>query len=482
MPGVRQDLKEPTAVKRTRLIWLLPVVLMGLGVGCSRPTSPIVQVSRVEEGDLEGRFVASGRVSGTSIHISPAGWGRIRTVAVKENQSVAKGQPLIYFEDEDQRTHVTTLRSQLEASLARLSEAQKQLTIKRSQTDSNLARAGATESEARWHLKETLSGARQEELRQAQLDVRAAEIEKQRIHTERIRLEELLSEDVAAEVEVERGRAADETALARLNQARERLRLYEKGPRQEQRQVARAQVTRARAEVATARTGYLELDALEQRVRAAEAEIRQLQSQLHETELTLAKMVVRAPQAGIVNQIHAEVGEMARAGEPVMNLVVPGRLWVEANLDEQDAGYVEKGQKVDVKISSRPGERFSGVVDEVSPALERQEGSIRSRTLPCRIKLPTQTKGLKPGLEADVEGSRKIAERSLLIPRSALLRTKGSDAVFVVERGTAHKREIKVRAMTADKVAVASGIAAQATVIVGGLDQLQDGAMVRTEP
>ena len=98
------------------------------------------------------------------------------------------------------------------------------------------------------------------------------------------------------------------------------------------------------------------------RYRAAQAVVDAAQR-----DLRLA--TVMAPAAGIVAQVDTiRPGDYARAGQPVLSLVSPDDVWVEANYKETDLTYMRPGQRAEISVDTYPGETFDAVVDSIGAA------------------------------------------------------------------------------------------------------------------
>lgn len=65
-----------------------------------------------------------------------------------------------------------------------------------------------------------------------------------------------------------------------------------------------------------------------------------------------AQVQVRSPIEGVVVAIPASAGDVLAAGRPIMTLVDPANLWVQAQIDETRVGRVRPGQPVEVTVDS----------------------------------------------------------------------------------------------------------------------------------
>ena len=96
---------------------------------------------------------------------------------------------------------------------------------------------------------------------------------------------------------------------------------------------------------------------------------RAAQSVVDAAERDLRLATVTAPAAGIVAQVDTiRPGDYARAGQPVLSLVSPDDVWIEANYKETDLTYMRPGQKAEISVDTYPGETFDAVVDSIGAA------------------------------------------------------------------------------------------------------------------
>jgi multidrug resistance efflux pump len=79
------------------------------------------------------------------------------------------------------------------------------------------------------------------------------------------------------------------------------------------------------------------------------------------------KVDVQAPIDGMVIAVPSAVGATIAAGAPLVTLVDPTQLWVNANVDETKVGRVKVGQAVDVHVDALGGS-VPGRVESVTPA------------------------------------------------------------------------------------------------------------------
>lgn len=128
-------------------------------------------------------------------------------------------------------------------------------------------------------------------------------------------------------------------------------------------------------------------------------------------EAEIAKMRILAPFKGTVLRRHVEPGEVINAQTTLVTLADLSRVRIEAEVDEYDAGRVQKGATVKITAEGFPGEAWQGIVEEVphsvvEKGLQPRDPSrpIDVRVLRAKIALSSTTP-LKLGQRVEVEVS-----------------------------------------------------------------------------
>jgi len=101
------------------------------------------------------------------------------------------------------------------------------------------------------------------------------------------------------------------------------------------------------------------------------------------------------------------------------------KVWVLGELYEMDIARVKKGAPATVRVVAYPGKVFKGTVDWVSGALDPN-----TRTAKVRCTFDNPDKLLRPMMYSSVQISVD-QEKTLAIPRNALLRLDQTTAVFL---------------------------------------------------
>ncbi|WP_242662320.1 efflux RND transporter periplasmic adaptor subunit [Teichococcus deserti] len=201
---------------------------------------------------------------------------------------------------------------------------------------------------------------------------------------------------------------------------------------------------------------------------AAAAELRIAEDRLDDTEL-------RADAPGLVVARGAEVGEVVRAGQPVLQIArqdgrdavfdVPAALLRRASIELE----------VSVALADDPGVQASGRVREVAPQADAATGTFR-----VRVGLTAPPPAMRLG--AAVIGRVTLpGEAAIKLPASALVARDGQAAVWVVDpaSGAVALRGVEVARHTAAAVVIAAGLQGGETVVAAGAQALHPGQRVR---
>ena len=125
----------------------------------------------------------------------------------------------------------------------------------------------------------------------------------------------------------------------------------------------------------------------------------------------LAEVV--APRSGVIAARWVKEGDTVPAGEPIVSLMDPRRVWVVANIDEDKIERVRPGQLVEVDVKSL-NRTLVGRVATVSPVTvatlgpppERSSSSNFRRVtqvIPIKITLDEDPLSLIPGSSANIK-------------------------------------------------------------------------------
>lgn len=146
-----------------------------------------------------------------------------------------------------------------------------------------------------------------------------------------------------------------------------------------------------------------------------------------------------APAGGIVTNIAVHPGAAVSAGMPLLEITDLARVWIVADVIEDQLAWVAPGQSAEIRFNALPGEAFEGRVDYVAPKLDPA-----TRSVPVRIVLNNPGLKLKPGMYANVSLLGGQGEEGVIVPSEAVIVT-GKRAIVLVAEAEGRFRPVEVK-------------------------------------
>ena len=137
------------------------------------------------------------------------------------------------------------------------------------------------------------------------------------------------------------------------------------------------------------------------------------------------RSVATAPFDGIIVKRYANPGEWVSVGAPIFELASQ-RVEVEVNVPQAVVTFITPGSETAITVE---GKRYSGKIRVLVP-----QGNTMSRTFPLKIDM-NNDKALLGGMDAIVSLPSGNKQSCLMIPRDAVVKRDGRDAVFTVTDG-----------------------------------------------
>jgi len=208
---------------------------------------------------------------------------------------------------------------------------------------------------------------------------------------------------------------------------------------------------------------------------AAREEIQQADAALAMARSILSKTVISAPFAGVVLDVTTEVGEWISPSPPgvfippVVDLIDPEALYVEAPLDEADVARVILNLPVRITMDAFRGRSFAGTLTYASSFVETSQEQNRTLTVEAEFTEQDLPPNLLPGLSVDIEVILNARENVLRIPTYALLE---GDRVLIVQEGKLKSVPVTTGLRNWEYTEILSGLAEGDRVVVS-LDRME---------
>jgi len=282
----------------------------------------------------------------------------------------------------------------------------------------------------------------------------------------------------AATSSVARARQNAQAAQAQVTEADSRARLAQANSARyqalyQQNFVAREMADSRGHEAAAA---FAALTAARASATGARRDIGRAEAELQALNQVRNSLKLVSPIDGVVVAREAEPGATVVAGQAVLRLVDPARLWVRARVDQARAQRVQVGQAADIVLRSAPGSALPGKVVRI----ELQSDAVTEERI-INVAFDPAPNQLYLGELAEVNIHQPGARNVLTVPRAAIARQNNQDGVWQAVDGRARFKPVQVGAHTAERVQIVSGLAEGDSLIVYSAKQLEEDMRVRKQ-
>jgi RND family efflux transporter MFP subunit len=176
---------------------------------------------------------------------------------------------------------------------------------------------------------------------------------------------------------------------------------------------------------------------------------------LEEGGQTLRTLIVTAPASGLVmKRMPGLEGMGVKPGMELLHIADLSSLWLSVEIYEDQLPWLREGSEAAIDLSYFPGEIFRGKVRFVAPQVQE-----KTRTVSLRIEVPNPGGKLRAGMYATVRFDPLVAERAVVVPRQAVVRSgKRNLLIVALGEGRFAPREVTLGAEGDDDVQILAGV------------------------
>jgi cobalt-zinc-cadmium efflux system membrane fusion protein len=191
----------------------------------------------------------------------------------------------------------------------------------------------------------------------------------------------------------------------------------------------------------------------------------------------VAQVFLRAPFSGEVVERNATVGEVVDPNKMLFAVADLSTVWVRADFPEQQAGRLQSGLSVEVRVAAYPDTVFRGAVSYVGAMVDPM-----TRTVMARSDIPNPDRRLRPEMFAEV--TLITPEQSVLAVSPSAIQQVGSRTMVFVAQGPRRfeSREVKIGESSKDHIEIKSGVEEGDEVVTHGSYALKSEALREQMP
>ncbi len=378
----------------------------------------------------ESPIQASGMIEATEIAVAPETSGKVADVLVHEGDPVKAGDILLRLDDQGlqaQRLSAqkagqaaeAAAQGDLDAAQQAVADLRQAAPVVTAQAALDLANARKALDDAEkhrsWQQKDNRASKDTIDATEARLTLAKDAVDKAQAALNHVR-DKAPTDPVRAQAEANLQSAKDaRDAIVRI------LTWYKGSPTDIDQSVLDAQVQVAQANATQAEIEYQkvkdgpnaeDMKLAQDKVAAAQANLdavrAQTDAQLKSIDLQLDRLVVRAPEDGVVLTRSVEAGEVAQAGMAAITLGRVNDLKVTVYIAEDRYGQLSLGDHASLSVDSYPDQTFDAVVTRISNQAEYTPRNVQTKevrqTTVYGVELSIQSgqNKLLPGMPTDV--------------------------------------------------------------------------------
>ena len=240
----------------------------------------------------------------------------------------------------------------------------------------------------------------------------------------------------------------------------------------------------------------------------ARANLQKARAQVAKLQENMEDFRIKAPWDGIVNKVLVRDGNFVGPRAPLVELYDPKSLVLRFSVPESQVALVKHGILVEFHLDAYKETPLTAKVVRVYPELDR-----KTRTLTLEAA-PSTGLQLKPGMFARLQAHLGESAEALVVPTLAVRTSqKGEQIVFVVKEvvqqgsqekssgdtqkgssggtgggggggktGLIERRVVTTGVVSGDSIEIVSGLAEGEFIVTEGGEKLKDGAEVRIAP
>ena len=218
----------------------------------------------------------------------------------------------------------------------------------------------------------------------------------------------------------------------------------------------------------------------------AQADYEQAAGDIRRVQALIDQKRIKAPFDGVLGVRRVNLGQFARAGDPLVSLTDGASMYANITLPEQALGVLRTGQPVAVSVDAHAGREFQGRVTTVEPQVDPG-----TRTVRVQAVLDNADGALAAGMFAHGRVSLPDRPGVITVPETAVSYSAYGDSVYVVAQPgpggqgagpTVRQAYVKTAERQRGRVVVTEGLQAGDRVVTSGQLRLHNGAPVEILP
>ena len=186
---------------------------------------------------------------------------------------------------------------------------------------------------------------------------------------------------------------------------------------------------------------------------------------------------IYAPFDGMIVQRNISPGALVAPGkatdQPMLILQAVKKMRLVVDIPEDYVDKVDLDKKVSFVFNAMPGQEQTAKISRSANTL----GSMRQEAI--EIDVLNKNDQLKPGMYAEVKIPMLSGAKSLLVPKSAIIRSTEREYVITLQNGKANLVDVKEGLTGRDSIEVFGNLKVNDPILVNATDEIRQGDEVK---
>jgi RND family efflux transporter MFP subunit len=183
-------------------------------------------------------------------------------------------------------------------------------------------------------------------------------------------------------------------------------------------------------------------------------------AKLKETGKPISDLTIYSPVSGYITERNALPNLYVEPSTKLYTVADLSRVWVNAQIFQDDIGRLKPGDGVSITVDSYPGRTFNGTIEEILPQVD-----MATRTVRVRLAIANPGLRLKPGMFVNVDVKSSLG-RQLVVTASAVFQSGTRQLVFLNRgNGNLEPKEITIGPRVGDDFVVLKGLDAHQSIV-----------------
>ncbi|UCN01339.1 efflux RND transporter periplasmic adaptor subunit [Sulfurimonas sp. SWIR-19] len=210
--------------------------------------------------------------------------------------------------------------------------------------------------------------------------------------------------------------------------------------------VSQAEYDKAKADFDTVSAN---MKATQARINSSKTEVVRLKKALEALHVKLSRYKIYAPVDGYVIAKEAEVAQSVLPTQPILKIVEPQTVWIQAYVDEKISGDVKVGQRAVITLRSQSNKKLEGYVSRIvaqsDAVTQEREVDVSFYAVPTPFYINEQ---------AEVLITTQTLKNVIKIPAYLIVYKDKKAGVWIEKEGHAHFLHVNITDITDKEAAV----------------------------